>query len=350
MTTEPDDTEQQPAAAAARYTAEWQLFLDWCATIGRTPLPADLDTVHAFLVACPAQPATQRRRLTAIDHHHRAAGHPPPARGGALRDLVRGRPARPARRPLDPAAVDTALRRLPASGWTRGWFGRRDRALLVLAAADIPYRHLAQLTAADITINRGAATITTPAGDVQLAATDQAWACPACAVTAWMDLLYLEATRGTRQVAHVLHYADPLHAGIPHNCYSPRPPDWTGDAIPLLPPIDQHGWTPLDRPTGLSRQSISHLARQAAAGTHQPHRDIPPPASGQQPIEFTDEVLAPTLTYDIQQWQHGIHQRHAAREQLANIGDALDDMDTRIAELEARTKQLLEQGGRVQHT
>ncbi|WP_188943198.1 hypothetical protein [Nakamurella endophytica] len=303
--------------------------------------------MHAFLVACPAAPATQRRRLTAIDHHHRAAGHPPPSRHDAIRDLVRGRPARPVRRPLDPAAVDTALRRLPASGWTRGWFGRRDRLLLVLAAADIPYRHLAQLTGADITISRGAATITTPAGDVQLAATEQAWVCPACAVTAWMDLLYLEATRGTRQVAQVLHDADPLYFGAPHNCFSPRPPDWTGDGVPLLPPIDQHGWTPLDRPAGLSRQSISRLARQAAAGDDQPHRDIPPPVSGQRPIEFTDDVLAPTLTYDIQQWQHGIHQRHAAREQLAHLGDALDDMDTRIAELEARTKQLLEQGRRV---
>jgi len=43
-------------------------------------------------------------------------------------------------------------------------FGRRDRCLLVLSQlAGVPYRHLAKLTAGDVAVADGTATITTQA-------------------------------------------------------------------------------------------------------------------------------------------------------------------------------------------
>ena len=50
---------------------------------------------------------------------------------------------------------------LPSNGWTAGLFGRRDRALLTLAAATrVPYRQLARLTVAALHIAGGVATLT----------------------------------------------------------------------------------------------------------------------------------------------------------------------------------------------
>jgi hypothetical protein len=55
------------------------LFVDWCVATDRPSLPADPTTALRFLAACPAAPATRRRRVIAIDHHHRRprleAGH-----------------------------------------------------------------------------------------------------------------------------------------------------------------------------------------------------------------------------------------------------------------------------------
>lgn len=116
----------------ATYTADWHLFADWCAATDHRALPADPDTVLAFLADCPAAPATMRRRVIAIDHHHTAAGHPAPGADPQVRATL-GRP------PLDlppvtsetVARVEAALRLLPSRGWTGGLFGRRDRCLLV---------------------------------------------------------------------------------------------------------------------------------------------------------------------------------------------------------------------------
>jgi len=62
---------------------------------------------------------------------------------------------------IDPGNVDLLMRLLPSHGWTAGLFGRRDRALLTLAAqTTIPYRQLSRLTVAQLGIADGVATIT----------------------------------------------------------------------------------------------------------------------------------------------------------------------------------------------
>ena len=151
------------------YTAIWALFTDWCAATGHRALPADPATVTAFLTDCPAAPETRRRRVAAIDHHHTATGLDRP--GESIRGAGRAGPAH-RRTSQDPstdtaAAVDAALRALPSHGWTHGMFGRRDRCLLVLSQlAGVPYKALATVTAGDVTLVDGTATIRYAGGGV----------------------------------------------------------------------------------------------------------------------------------------------------------------------------------------
>ena len=70
------DTDTSPSPARPVVAGEWRLFLDWCAVTGRQPLPLQVDTVIAFLTDCPAKPATQTKRIRAIDAAARAAGFP----------------------------------------------------------------------------------------------------------------------------------------------------------------------------------------------------------------------------------------------------------------------------------
>ena len=166
MTTAKDGPPQAMSPRTVRaYAGDWALFTDWCHVTGEWELPADPDTVLFFLTDCPAAPATQRRRVAAIDHHHAAAGLPEPGDSNIVRAAL-GRPV-----PNTTAApgmseeVEAALRGLPSHGWTRGMFGRRDRCLLVLSQlAGVPYKHLATLTAGDVTVADGTARIENAAG------------------------------------------------------------------------------------------------------------------------------------------------------------------------------------------
>jgi len=181
------------------YAGDWALFTDWCHATGAWELPADPTTLVAFLVDCPAAPATHRRRVAAIDHHHTANGHPPPGRSAPVLAAL-GRPTgEPRQVPVETAtAVEAALRALPSHGWTRGMFGRRDRCLLVLSQlAGVPYRRLATLTAADVTVADGKVTTDSPPGPWTVAADPDPTLCAPCAVTRWLRLLNLVVTAPT---------------------------------------------------------------------------------------------------------------------------------------------------------
>ncbi len=80
----------------AGYAADWALFTDWCAATGRDPLPSTTAYIAEFTSACPAAPATIRRRLAAITHHHRISGHQPPT------DPDRAATLDPTRAPINP--------------------------------------------------------------------------------------------------------------------------------------------------------------------------------------------------------------------------------------------------------
>ena len=242
----------------AGYAADWALFTDWCAATNHTALPADWSTGTAFTAAFPGAPATTRRRLAAVTHHHSAADQPPPTdpdstAGPPLRELI------------DPGQVDMLMRLLPSHGWTAGLFGRRDRALLTLAAATtIPYRQRARLTVAQLHIADGIATITDHHGTAHVveSAADPLL-CGPCALVRWRRALDTEAT--FKSLKNLLKHAEVVTAASHYPCRNPKPIDQRTLEAPLFPPINQWGHLPLPiRP--LSPHSTSRLAQQADTG------------------------------------------------------------------------------------
>jgi hypothetical protein len=320
------------ASTRAGYAADWALFTDWCLATDRAALPADWATVAAFTAGCPGAPATIRRRLAAIAHHHRTAGHPAPADPG--------REARPPSRELiDRAQVDMLMRLLPSHGWLGGLFGRRDRALLTLAAHTlIPYRQLPRLTVGQLRIVDDVATVTDSRGVAHVveAATDPVL-CGPCALVRWRRVLDTEVTH--KRVKKLLKDAEEVTPDSHHSCQAPKPfDDRTLDA-PLFPPINQWGQLPYPIEP-MSPHSTSRLARQADTGLAH-HRvlddDQPAGSVGGGPAAVATAPVVTRLMYD---WESANQRKIDAVQQLAPLADALDDIDIRIDELLARTRNL----------
>ena len=318
------------ANTQAGYAADWALFSDWCTATERIPLPADWATVGAFTVACPGAPATVRRRFSAIAHHHRAAGQPLPIDPKQQADF-------PARELIDPNQVETLMRLLPSSGWTAGLFGRRDRALLTLAAqTTIPYRQLTRLTVADLLIVDGVATITDHRGKAHTveAAVDPVL-CGPCALVRWRRVLDTEVQH--KSVKTLLKDAEVVTAGSHHPCRNAKPIDDKTLDAPLFPPINQWGHLPLPiRP--LSPHSTSRLARQADTGlAHHRALRVDEMVAALDP---TQASIEPAAAAPVWNWAAANQRKKDAVQQLAPLADALDDIEARIAELVAKTERL----------
>jgi hypothetical protein len=118
------------------------------------------------------------------------------------------------------AQVEAAMRILPSHGWTGGWTGRRDRALLVLSQmAGLSYDNIAELTVGNVTISDGLATIKTPGGTTTLRMTDDDLICGPCALARWLHALDMTALYPTgRVIAAVIARAAPLTSDSPHLC------------------------------------------------------------------------------------------------------------------------------------
>ena len=87
---------------------------------------------------------------------------------------------------LQQQRTQEALRALPSAGWV----GRRDRAVLVLSQmAGLADEHIAGLTAGDVVIADGAATITAPTGTITLPASGDTLICGPCALARWLRVL-----------------------------------------------------------------------------------------------------------------------------------------------------------------
>jgi len=331
-----------PGAGAPAASAEWALFADWCAVTGHDPLPATPETVLMFFSDCAAAAGTFARRLTAIDAAHRAAGVAPPERTGQVRDVLRGRPARPVRQELNPAQVEAALRRLPSHGWINGWFGRRDRALLVLAQAGVPYRRIAALTAGDITLTDTVATITTTIGLVTLYPDEDPVVCGPCALVRWLRALHLAVTKpSTRTLAFAIDRAPAVDGASPHLCRSRRPLPQLIGGVPLLPPIDPRGYLAIN-PLPLSPHSVSHLARGNTTGPGVVHRvDPQTPDEPQPPPPPATPVVPPPTPYTAGDWEQAVARRRADQAHLRGVDRALDEMDRSAADLNRRILALL---------
>ncbi len=176
---------------------------------------------------------------------------------------------------LDPDLEVEALRLLPSRGWTAGLFGRRDKALLVLAAAtDLPYRELAVMAVGQLDIVDGAAGVTDTSGEIHvIEAVADAVLCGPCALARWRRVVDAEVT-GTSAAGmrRLFKKAPVVTSESRHVCREPEPAAAKTLAVPLFPPINQWGYLPLPIQP-LSRHAISVLARQVQTGLPA-HRDL----------------------------------------------------------------------------
>jgi hypothetical protein len=325
------------------YAGDWALFTDWCTAAGMWVLPADPDTVTRFLGDCPAAPSTVRRRVAAIDHHHTAAGHQRPGESTAVRTAL-GRPA-----PDDPAPpvmtdqVAAALRGLPSHGWTQGMFGRRDRCLLVLSQlAGVPYKNLASLTAGDITLVDGTATITSSDRTWTVMPEDNPILCGSCAIVRWLRVLDVAMTKiSTAAVADAIGHSKAVTVDSTHQCRSTRALNAASLAQPLLPPINQWGALPFPHPP-LTPHSYSRRTRDLLAGELIVHRTLPVATDEPAQKTLTSEPFALAGSLRIkasvdQAWT----KRRADLHLLADVGDVLSEIDKKIAYLQERVNALL---------
>ncbi len=347
-----DSANQEASRVEVRpgYRADWALFVDWCTATGHAFLPAAAETIEGFVTACPARPASLARRVTAITAAHRAAGHPAPPRTPLVRDAVRGRPARTVRRPITPEQIDAALHQLPSHGWTGGFFGRRDRALLALAETGWTYQRLAALATADITLDPATGTVRiAPAagsdGDTTVLAPDAAPVlCRPCAMVRWLRVLeWADRPGGERRLAHALKAAPELTDSSPHACRRTRPLVHRSD-LPLLPPISQWGSLAVT-PLSLTTRSVAHLAVTAATGRPTVHRTLgsleaavdPSPAV---PPHHPDAAVLPR--YTVADRDAALARRRADQQRLEDLDAVLDRIAERADQLAARTRDLLE--------
>jgi hypothetical protein len=139
--------------------------------------------------------------------------------------------------------VEAVLRRLPSHGWTAGWVGRRDRALLVLSQlAGLSYGQIATLTAGELSIVDGVATVRTVGGKTTLRKVDDDLLCGPCGLARWVHALDLTVVYPDgRVIAALIARAVPVTSDSPHLCVSNNGITEPTRRVALLPPVDQWG-------------------------------------------------------------------------------------------------------------
>ena len=145
--------------------------------------------------------------------------------------------------PFSRGDVDAVLRDLPSHGWTAGWTGRRDRALLVLCyMAGLSYDNIATLTVGDVTISDGTATIRTPGGTTILRHAEDGLLCGPCALARWLHALDMTMLYPNgRVIAAVIARAVPLTAESPHLCLGRVTVTEPTQQLTLMAAADQWG-------------------------------------------------------------------------------------------------------------
>ncbi len=303
----------------ARYRHDWALFADWCTATDQPPLPADPEALALFLREHPAAPATQRRRVSAINTVHTRHGHPVPGRSETVRRrLDTTRAARLDR--LAPLLLHKAAE-LPTTGWPGGLFGRRDALLLVLAATGMPFAQLARLRRGEVTVDAGTLVATTDGGErFRLAPELGTAASPAVPVFwRWTEILaFLDAYPNTDLLAQ--HLTDPVE--VEQGALIDRQA-----RQPLLTPIDRWGHLPL-MPQPMTPQSVAalirdHLAGRAPARTPLPLRKRPGDRDDSHVRLDTEVDLDPHF------YERGVAARHHARDRLDGLTDVFDEIDAR---------------------
>jgi len=337
-------TSSIPGRAPAGYRADWALFTDWCAATGQSPPPASARTVEAFLAGCPAAPATAVRRVAALVWHYRHS----PAAGAAVdppgcRELLGLPPADPTRPLPDSDALAGAVRALPVSGWTGGFFGRRDAALLTLAATPLSWTALAALRTSDVTVADGVLGL--PGGH-ELAAGGDPATCPPCVWLRWQRALALAHREvSIRPLRAAMDRATQLTSASPHPCTAAAgstPGNLDG---PAFPPIDQHGYPDLHR--AMSATSLARLADRHLGGQPPSRRVIAPVVRPDEPAQPPSAAPPPPAVLPSAETLRAAHrkalnQRRDDLRQLEALDRLLDDLERHAEHANARIAALAE--------
>nr|WP_198428607.1 site-specific integrase [Nocardia bovistercoris] len=284
------EASQSPNTLRA-YRTDWIAWAGWCASEGRTALPADALDVAVYLAAAADAhranggwafgAATLERKSAAIAAVHAANGVPSPTRSDVVRLTLRGirrtRRTPPTRkRPVLLHTLDQLLAGLPDAEWPTETARRRDAfALLAGFAGALRRSELAGLRVRDAVASTEYATgepilllhlpttKTDPTGvgeqRVVLPRGRNPRTCPICAFADWVRLLEVHVAGGPRAVREWLTTTTEPAPGL-HRCHG-----FTGTALadfPLLPTVNRHGGVG-DR--AMSGRAIAELVKRYAA-------------------------------------------------------------------------------------
>ncbi|QXF83819.1 hypothetical protein HBA53_15570 [Rhodococcus pyridinivorans] len=295
----------------ARYRHDWMLFADWCAAADHHPIPAVPETLALFLHEHPAAPATQRRRLSAINAVHTGHGYPPPGRTETVR------------RHLDTARAERFDRlslllqraaELPTTGWPSGLFGRRDALLLVLAATGMTFTDITRLRRRDIRLDGDTLVVIARAGErFRLPADPETGCNPAAIYQRWAEIqAFLDRYPGTHLLRH--HLTDPVDVVA-------DPLDGEQARQPLLCPIDRWGHLPHAQP--MTPQSVSALVRAHLSGRAPKRRTLP------VRTQAADAWIEPDIVLDPDYYEHGTAARRRDHQHLEDLTDVFNEIEHR---------------------
>lgn len=242
-------------------TRDWELFVDWCASMDDTaPLPTTADTIADFLAAFPAPIEAQGRRVRAIRRAHARAGEllalPSAPRPSALRE---GAPWASVNRALAQVVKYCHPKNRPVA-----IRGRRDGWLIVLIGTlGLTRNEARDLVQEDVQLHPRITIKAKPVPKIQPA--DE---CPACAVTRWLRIAGDASFGFWSEVQRTISPTD-VNEQI-HDCQTGLDGLWR-KANTLLPAVDRHGWVSADpmsaraiSATMARRQTLGEIAKIAA--------------------------------------------------------------------------------------
>lgn len=304
--------------ALARYGYDWARWTDWATARGYDACPADPLAIMAYLAAHTGSTSTKRGWVSAINHHHRAAGYPPPGRAAAVKAAWTT-----ARHRAQRDRVDEVIATLPEWGWPQGLFGRRDAAILVLAAAGLPHSTIAALRHSDIVLASDCVMV----GPQPLAVLDERDdpdRCPVAIIDRWLTAASLIG-------ASMIPVREWLTTGIMRlGSRSPSPP-----SAPLFVAIDRDGLTPFP-PTHLAPSSVRAIITNHLDGRSPTHQ-----ARGRISVATpaAPEPEAPQLP---DTHAHGLAARRAALDAFADVDRELEAAEMQF---DLRIRQVMNQLG-----
>lgn len=182
------------------------------------------------------------------------------------------------------ADVEAALRAVPSHGPASGWTGRRDRALLVLSQlAGLRADTIVELTAGDITVSNGVATVRAPGGTTTLRRHDDVLVCGPCSLARWLHALDLTVVQPRQVAASVIARSVPLTAASPHLCDGELTLAPATRRMPVFPMTDP--WGPHLCATEIATASTVPVFARLTAGDTRRRERIPVQGSGIEHIK-----------------------------------------------------------------